>query len=259
MKIKFNHKTQEDKDVSLRPEYEVLVYGEFNDEYEIYVFANEQLSICEYDQRSIIVTENNLESYVEANHLNYGRKLLIKKALLKYCSNFENYGDLKTNHIWNKSKTARYFVSNQYQIPDYFQNTVLSESYKMNLIEGYLMNLNNFIGIRNQTDYWEDIYFNKTDEEYGFLEKRFRKDMKVENFEIEKYKQIIPNFLNETIYLKEPNEKEIQPMVISLFKLIDSIFMYKIESIKRVKTFYDDAIEIEYGGNYYSINKIWGS
>jgi len=259
VKIKFNHKTIVNKDESLRPEYEVLVFGQFNDEYEIYIIANEQLSICEYDQSSIIITDNNLESYVEANYLNYGRKLLIKKSLLKYCSNFENYGDLKTNHIWNKSKTARYFVSNQYEIPPNFKETVLSEKYKMNLIEGYLMNLNNFIGIRNQTDYFEDIYFNKSNEEFGFLETRFQKDMKIEKLRLEDYKQIIQNFLNETIYIKEPNEKETQPMVKSLFKLIDSLFMHKIESIKRVKTFYHDAIEIEYGGNYYSINKIWGS
>ena len=106
MKVKFNYKNQTNKKELVRSEYEVLAYGEFDDEHQIYLIANEHLAICEYDQRSIIVTDNNLESYADASHLNYGRKLLVKKSLLNYCKDFSNYADLKANHIWNKSKTA---------------------------------------------------------------------------------------------------------------------------------------------------------
>ncbi len=259
MKVKFKNIEPNQGDPKLRREYEILAFGEI-EEIQIFLIANDQLTICEYDQNHVIITDNNLEAYTDAPFLNNGHKFLVREALLKFCSHFKNYEELKTNHIWNKSKIARFFTTNRFEIPNLYNETILNETYKLNLIEGYILSLNNYISIKHKSCYSEEFVFNKNINEFAFIDKYLDNEYtKIETFDIGEYKPLMLNFLSETIYLTTPNEPESAPMILEFFKLIDSIFMFKIETLKRINTFYDDVIEIKYGNYYYQINKVWSS
>src|SRR5690606_24036093 len=144
--------------------YEVLAYGNFDENLKIFLIVNDYLDILNISPSVIEVIDEDLSEYIQKNELNYGKDFFVHKNLIKYISDFDSYHRLTFNNLWERSKISKYFIENNYLIPDKYKNTVLNTTYKRNLIEGYLMFANHYINIKNEEGtYWEELFFYVTE------------------------------------------------------------------------------------------------
>ena len=259
MKVKYLHTEKKIQPNLAGEEYDVLGFGGPLNNMNPLLIINDLLEVCNMDPAAVMILDNDLSGYIQANSLNYNNPFFIKADFYKYCKDFSSYSDITSSHIWNRSKTINYFLNLKFNIPEHITKTVLNREYKMNLIEGYLLAVNNYILIRNGYGFWEKFYFTEVPSLTGHIPERFRDEMKTTELDISNYKQIILEFLTQTIFLKNSGESESVKMINDIYKLIDSIFINALDSITNVMTFYDNEIIIGYESRYYSLCRNWGS
>jgi hypothetical protein len=239
--------------------YDVLVYGEFDQNSKIFLIVNDNLEIIEPDESVLEIIDNDLSEYVQRNELNFDRVLYLDTSLSKFMSNFKNYSQLKLDDIWSRGKLSNFFFENNYDIPENYQNTVLNKSYKLNLIEGFLMFANNYINNKNEACYWDELRFYTVDSFDNIIGDRFKDRMKINPLEITEYETLLYNFISKYLFDQTENEEKSIELCHKLFKLIDSIFINDINKIFIIETFYDEVFSIEYENRYYCLSKSWGS
>ena len=251
MKIKYLLKDQAEKAKLLKEEYEVLAYGQYNDKMKIFLFPNDELEIYDMDESSVEIVDNDLSQYSRMDNLNAGNELFIKNQLVKYLDNFYTTGDIKSNHIWNRSKIANFFLEQGYEIPELYHSTILNENYKINLLNGYLKCFNTMVKQLNKgPNRHIDYYFSKSETKLGFLKDESETDIPTERIPNINYNLELRNFLSEVLTKNENVTIE------ELLKLIDSLFLNHISSIFKLYPWGEETISIKYENNYYSIRKM---
>jgi hypothetical protein len=240
--------------------YEVLGYGVFDDKSNVFLIANDDLQIIEPDKSVLEIIDNDLSEYVQKSELNYGKDFFVHKSLLDNITGFDNYRQLKSYDIYERSKISNFFLNNNYSIPEGYRNTVLNVDYKMNLIEGFLMFANHYINNKNSVgSYWDELIFFKKETFDSIVDDKFKTDKKVKQFEASEYKLLLRNFIDKYLFDQVENENKSVDICDRLFKLIDSIFINSIDSVYIIETFYDEVFAIKYDNKYYCLNKTWGS
>ena len=259
MKVKYKYGDKKESVKLTKEIYEVLGYGENNNEIYPIIILNDDLEFCNISEEAIEFIDKSKEEYIQINRLCYGANFYLKKELINYCKEFESYADLQNRHIWYRSKLVNYFIQSNYNLTSKLKRTVLNVDYKVTLIQGYILAVNNYISIRYQKGGWELFYFRQLDDLTKHIPERFRDDMKIEELNPLDYEKILYKHLERVIFIKSQGEKESKKIIGELFKLIDSIFINQIQSIHQVVTFYEDEIIIKYESKYYSLSKEWGS
>lgn len=251
MKIKYLLKDRAEKAKLLKQEYEVLAYGQYNEKMKIFLFPNDELEIYDMDESSIEIVDNDLSQYLRLDKLNGGNELFVKSQLINYIDKFYTTGDIKSNHIWNRSKLAKYFIEENYVIPEHYKKTILNEHYKITLIKGFLKCFNTMVKQLNQgPNRHVNYYFSKSETKYGFLKDNDESEMPNERIPNKNYKLELKKFLSEAITKNESGTVE------ELFKLIDSLFLNHISSIFKLYPLGEETISIKYQNRYYSIRKM---
>ncbi len=254
MKIEYLNKERAEKAKLAKKYYEVLAYGQQNSSLKTFLFPNDELEIYDMDQSSVKIIDKNLSEYKRIDELNGGRELYVKSDLIKYLSEFKSIYEIKSAHLWNKSKIAEYFVSKNYEIPKAYRDSVLNETYKLNLIQGFLKCVNQLLIYKNgESNLWEEFYFSISDTELGYLRAKPKFETQQEIISIKELESTIVKFAKDVI--PEAEEK----ISDELFKLIDSIFMKEIKSLKKIYNWSEEVICVGYGRKYYSLRKFRGS
>ena len=259
MRLKYRYTERKVKAKLSEESYEVLGYGEIDGKIQPIIIVNDELEFYSMADEAIEIIDKSKNGYELVKELGYGSEFYLKKDLIQYCQEFEAYTDLQTNHIWNKSKLINYFLNSGYKIPAKVQKTTLNTEYKINLIQGYIMAVNNYISIRNKYGFWEILFFRQFDSQVGHLEEEDQSSIEITELETNDYKNILIKHLSQTIYLNTIGEKESIDMFTELFKLIDSIFINNIDSIHKIESNREKEISIKYESKYYSISKLCGS
>lgn len=259
MRAKYKYKDKKEIAKLNEDSYEVLGFGKSNNELYPIIILNDELEFCNFSKDAIEIIDDSEIGYIQVNKLCYGAEFFLKTDLAKYCTEFESYSDLQIRHIWNKSKLINYFIESKYKIPFELRKTALNIEYKVNLIQGYILAVNNYVSIKFKHGGWELFYFRQLDELTEHIPERFRDDMEIKELNVKDYKKIVYDHLDKVIYLKKQGEKESIKMVKELYRLIDSIFINQIESIHQVITFYENEIIIKYESKFYSLSIEWGS
>ena len=259
MKVKYRYTERKAKAKLNKESYEVLCFGEIDGKIQPIMIVNDELEFYSMADEAIEIIDTSKSGYEMVKELGYGSEFFLKKDLVQYCKEFEAYTDLQTNHIWNKSKLINYFLNSDYEIPAKIQETTLNTEYKINLIQGYIMAVNNYISIRNKYGFWEIFFFRQLDSLTGHLDEEDQNDIEITELETNDYKNILLNHLSQTIYLNQIGEKESIDMFTELFKLIDSIFINNIDSIHKVESNREEEITVKYESKYYSISRLCGS
>lgn len=259
MKVRYKYKDKMELAKLTNDSYEVLGFGENDNEIYPIIILNDELEFCNFSEEAIEIIDDSRHEYVQVNRLCYGANFYLNTNLSKYCEEFESYSDLQIRHIWNKSKLINYFINSDFNLTTEMKTTVLNEAYKVTLIQGYILAVNNYVSIRFEHGGWELFYFRQLDTLTEHIPERFRDEMEIKELNVKDYKQIINSHLTRVIFIKRQGEIESKKMIRELFRLIDSIFINPIESIHQVITFYEDEIIIKYESKYYSLSKEWGS
>lgn len=257
MKVVYTLNDQK-KNVGLEKEsYEVLAYGNFNENLKIFLIVNDYLDIVNIDPSVLEVIDDDLSEYVQKNELNYGKDFFVHKNLIQYISDFDSYHRLTfNNNLWEQSKISNFFIENNYLIPEKYKNTVLNTNYKINLIAGYLMFANLYINIKyEESSYMEELFFYVTE---SFDEIVNKPNKKVEQIEVTDYKSRFQNFIKTNLYDENENEIKSIGMCENLFRLIDSIFINPIDSVYLIES-YEEVFVIGYENKYYCLDKYSGS
>lgn len=241
--------------------YDVLAFGKYNTDTNIFLFADDDLIIRNIDPSVINVIDDNLSEYSRMDHLNFGNEFYVSNSFLPFLFPFDDYyGQLTYTDIWTLSKLAPFFLKNNYYIPNKYMDTVLNEDYKMNLIEGFLFSSTHYINIRNTTDYKESLRLTVSNTMDGHVEDQFKKeDWKVEILNPIDYQKYVFDFLKNALFLRKPGDEESKAMVNHLFKLFDSIFMSNISEMYFIHYFYEDGFVVRYQDKFYGISKGWSS
>ena len=92
--------------------YQVLAYGTFDEISKIFLIANDDLHIMNFDQNALEIIDEDLSEYIQKNELNYNKEFYIHRDLLDCISDFENYHQISIDNIWEKSKISNYFIKN---------------------------------------------------------------------------------------------------------------------------------------------------
>ncbi|PTX58386.1 hypothetical protein C8N46_11431 [Kordia periserrulae] len=255
MKIRYKHK-EKAKNAKLEQEnYQVLGYGDFSTESNIFLIANDELKILNFDQTSVEIIDDDLSEYVRRDDLNYGKRFYLNSKLNQVRNDLIKYSDLTFSSIWNFSRNYKFFKESNYEISDFYKDYVLNEEYKLNLIEGFLIFANDYIDRKFGVDHYREAFnFYKTESLELLVQK---KTDDIQFFESKSYSNTLMNFISETLWDENQNEEKSKSHRLHFFWLIDSLFLEEITSIQRLKTFYDDCLIIEYNKNYYVLNKYW--
>ena len=208
MKVKYKYEDKKEIAKLTKESYEVLGYGENNNEIFPIIILNDDLEFCNISEEAIEFVDESKEEYNQINRLCYGANFYLKKELINYCKEFESYADLQTKHIWHRSKLVNYFIKSNYNLTPELKKTVLNIDYKVTLIQGYILAVNNYISIRYQKGGWELFYFRQLDELTKHIPERFRDEMQVEELNVNDYKEILNNHLERVIFIKTQGEKE---------------------------------------------------
>ncbi len=257
MRVTYNLNDKKTERLGLEMDsYQVLAYGAFDDNSSIFLIANDNLNIIQPDESVLEIIDNDLSAYVQKRELNNGQDFFVHKSLLNYVTGFDNYRRITSNSFYCQSKISNFFLNNNYPIPEGYRNTVLNVNYKMNLIEGFLMFGNSYINNKNKSDYQEEIYFFVKDTFDTIVDEEFKTDKTIKQFEITEYKLLLRNFIGKYLYDQEENESRSVEICNTLFELIDSIFINKVDSIYIIYTYFDEVFAIGYENKYYCLNKI---
>jgi hypothetical protein len=211
-----------------------------------------------FNQNDLNIIDEDLSGYTKRNELNYKKDLYIHNTLLECLIDFEDHEQIMSDNIWERSKMSKFFILNDYFIPENYKNTVLNHYYKRNLIEGFLIFANHYINLKNQIgDYYEELdfyVFNSFETiDYNY------KDKKVKYLELKDYKLHFLNFIKTNLYDEEMNEVKSFEMCKNLFEIIDSNFINQIEEISIIENFYNKVFVIKYENKYYCLDKSSGS
>ena len=259
MKLKYRYKERKEKAKLKNEFYEVIGFGQIDGKLQPILIVNDELEIYSMANEAVELVDNTVTGYEKVNNLAYGSDFFLKIELVPYCKEFKSYSELQTNHIWNKSKLINFFLNSEYEIPSKIKETVLNIDYKISLILGYIMAVNNYISIRNKYGLWEMLFFREMDSLIGHLDNEDQNSIEITELETKEYKTILINHLSQAIYLNKIGEKESSDMVTGLFKLIDSIFINSIDSIYKIESNREEEITVKYESKYYSISKLCGS
>lgn len=128
----------------------------------------------------------------------------------------------------------------------------------MNIIDGYLMAVNHYMMVKFEGGcYYENFSFYKGEavekivlEDGDHLEK-----LNINGYS--EYANVLRSFIVNALYDKKPGEEKSKNLCKSLFRLIDAIFVYDIDTMYAYRNFYDDCIIMEYQNEYYYLNKFW--
>ena len=253
MKIYFKHKNKAKRANLAQESYHVLAYGDFGNDLTTFLIANDELKILEFDQSSVEIIDHDLSNYTRRDDLNYDNMFYINSKLNQLRDDIENYAQLKSASIWNLSKNYRFFKENNYCIPKFYKNYVLNEAYKLALIEGFLIFANDYINSKfDMGNHSQILSFYKA-QNLELLLKEKTKD--IQFFDIERYPEILKNFISGTLWDREQEEDKSEKHRLQFFKLIDSLFLKDISSIRRLTTPYNNSLIIEYNKNYYILSK----
>ncbi|MGH1516001.1 hypothetical protein [Chryseobacterium sp. JK1] len=254
MKIRFKNKELITRPHLLQDEYRVIIKEKTLQGYYCYTFFNDQLHELTVNENEVEVTDHDMSDMIQRNDLGYGRELYINEFLIKLLP-LQPGQFISTRSLWTAGKLFRYFEKYNYEIPDSYKEKVLNESYKMNLIEGFLMAINPYMERKFKGgNYFEsfELYKGKAVSEIDLkindsLNELDRKD----------YKDLLKYFIEKALYDTDDNEMHSKNFSSTLFVLIDSLFVYDITRIYSYKTFYDNCFVIEYQNEYYYLNQFW--
>jgi hypothetical protein len=264
MKVSIQNKEQAIKAGFSNESYLVIAYGENPGSGLFYLLINDKLHICRLDSTSIQIIDNDTSEFVQQNKLNFNRQFFMLKIFLEIFPNAENYFIINTEHIWNSSKLFPFFKLYNYKLTDRYIKTAVSEEYKFNLIEGYLLFANAYILKKFEGGhYFEEfevekaISFKELQEFNDKTNSNEYTDIKIKELDIKNYKAELIDFIS--AYLNENFEKEekSKPYVYELFQLFDSIFIHKIGNIFLCVTHYNHSFIVYYSGHYYYLTKFW--
>jgi hypothetical protein len=158
--------------------------------------------------------------------------------------------------IWNKTKMYPFFTFYNYKLTEEYINTALNEEYKLNLIEGALMFVNQYIGRKFDGDHYIerlDFYKEKTFQSLTEIKSEYD----LIKLDKSNYKKLILDLISSTIYEVEIGEVKSEGYITDIFNLIDSIFIQEINDIYKFETHYDNCLVIKHNENLYYLNKNW--
>ncbi len=263
MKVKHKNRSNSETDNWISLDHLVLAYGVWDEKSKIFLIADRDLSIIEPFDKNLEIVDNDLTDYENTPQLNSGKEFYIHKEFLSFVQQFESYHDFKVESLWIKCKLHRFFENNKFEFSDDYQNTVLNETYKFGVIEGFLSFANHFINKMNQgSSYRNHFYFNKAYDIDKIIPERFKdgQHYKFEKLELNNYELELLDFISEKLYYNEFKESERDKNLIrDFFEKIDCLFLDNPTGIYRIKTFYDDMFVIEYDKKNYYLNYDWTS
>ena len=246
MKARFTNRS----DFKNQENYTILGYGFNLDNSPFYLIANDNFQIVNLSSKILEIIDNKLDEYVRRDDLNYGRVFYLEKNLNEYHKETENYAFLD-----NPKANYRYFKQKNYPITSWYKKNVIDEERKIYKIEGFIDCINIYINKKFGKDHYrEALTFYKTNDIDELLNE---KTEEIINLEVQSYESLLKEFIRNALYDEEIGEQKSEIYVISLFKLIDNLFLTEIKNIQRIQTFYDDCFVIEYEKDFYILNKYW--
>ncbi len=178
MKISYKFKDKAARVKMQDDAYNVLGYGVRRDQQKMYFVANDDLQILQFDETGVTVLDNDLSGYIRKDELNYGQEFYIQQDLYRYMSGFESCHSLQIADIWHSSKLAKFFISQNYSIPENYKETVLNKNYKTALIKGFLMFSDTYINFKNNSDYWDDLIFMQSHDLDSLFDEKFKNELR---------------------------------------------------------------------------------
>ncbi|MDY0931535.1 hypothetical protein [Chryseobacterium sp. CFBP8996] len=254
MKIRFKNKERAAAANLYQDEYLVVAKEQDLRVGYSYVFFNENLQEMKVKDNAVEITDDNMNDMIQRNDLWYGGNFYINQLLVELLD-LKPGDNIGTRHIWSASKCFRFFEKYNYEIPDSYKNTALNETYKINLIEGFLMAVNPYI----ERKFFGGEYF----ESFGFYKGKAISEINlklgesINELNVEEYKELLKSFIKRNLHDTQHNEENSELFSDTLFILIDSLFIYDITRIFSYKTFYDDCFVIEHQNEYYYLNQFW--
>ncbi|KAB1229586.1 hypothetical protein [Chryseobacterium viscerum] len=254
MKIRFKNREQAALSHFFKDEHKVIIKEATLQGYYRYTLFNENLNEILVNDNQVVVTDHDMSDMIQRNDLGYGKEFYINQFLIELLP-LQPGQFISTRSLWVAGKLLRFFEKYNYEIPDSYRDRVLNETYKMNLIEGFLMAINpymerKFIG----GNYFESFEFYKGK---AISEIQLKINDSLNELAIADYKSLLKTFIMKSLHDTYDNEENSKTFSNNLFILIDSLFVYEITRIFSYKTFYDDCFVIEYQNEYYYLNQFW--
>ncbi len=263
VKVKYKNISKFETDNWTKSNHLVLAYGVWDDNSKIFLIADRELSIIEPYDKNLEIVDNDLTVYENYPKLNYGKEFYVHKEFLSFVKQFENYHEFKFESLWIKCKLYRFYENNKFELSKSYKETVLSEHYKLGVIEGFLSFANHFINEMNQgSSYRNHFYFKTTNNIDKIIPEKFKDDQhyKFEKIDLNNYELELLGFISEKLYYNEFKErKRDKNLIRDFFEKIDCLFFSKPLGLYRINTFYDDMFVIEYDEKFYYLNYDWTS
>lgn len=236
--------------------YTIIYYALGLDNQTMYGFFNDDLRVCNMLESSLVIIDHDKSNFVQRDELNWDRTFFIDKLLNEVIDIKYNYHELASETVWFKSKLIPFLQNNNYIITENFKNTVLNETYKLNLIQGYLIFANRYLAPKfDGGHYFERLDFYKAGSHNSVAEIESETDLT--KLDKSNYKNLLINHISSALYEKEFGEEKSQGFISELFCLIDSIFIEGIEDLYSFQTHYDSCLVIKHKGQLYYLNKNW--
>lgn len=236
--------------------YMVIYYALGLDNQIMYGFFNNDLKVCNMLESSLIIIDEDKTDFIQRNELNNNRTFFLNKLLNEIFDLKYNYIEISADTIWHKTKMYTFFKFYNYKLTEEYIHTALNEEYKLNLIEGSLMFVNEYIGRKFEGGhYCEKLDFYKEKTFQSLTEIKSEYDL----IKLDKtiYKKLILDLISNTLYEVEIGEVKSEGFITDLFYLIDSIFIDEISDVFRFETHYDNCLVIKYKDKLFYLNKNW--